>query len=78
MIMNDTELKLKVLLLKVFNLKEVPEDYLSFRLGDFTEWDSMGNFNLLLAVEEEFGIRFTIEQMGEIRSIQAILENLSA
>ncbi len=74
--MNNPETNLKVLLMKVFALKEDPSDFISLKLGDLEEWDSMGNFNLLLAVEDEFGIRFSVEQMGEIRSVRAILKCL--
>jgi acyl carrier protein len=74
--MNDAESNLKMIFVKVFALEKVPANFLSLQLGDLVEWDSMGNFNLLLAVEEEYGIRFSIEQIGEIRSIQEILENL--
>lgn len=74
--MNDAESKLKMIFVEVFALEKVPENFLSLQLGDLVAWDSLGNFNLLLAVEEEYGIRFSVEQMGEIRSIQDILEHL--
>jgi acyl carrier protein len=44
--------------------------------GDIEDWDSLGNFNLLLAFEEFYGIRFTMEEMTNIRSIQSIVEVL--
>lgn len=72
--MDDIELRLKAVIKKVFSLEEISTDFLSLQLGSLTKWDSLGNLNLLLAVEEEFGLRFTIDQMGEIRSIKDILE----
>jgi acyl carrier protein len=74
--MNNLESNLKILLMKVFALEEAPADFISLKLGDLEEWDSMGNFNLLLAVEDEFGIRFSVDQMGEIRSVRSILKCL--
>ena len=40
------------------------------------EWDSVQHLNLILALEEEFGIQFEpdeIEQMGSIEGILAVL-----
>ena len=72
--LNDTELKLRVLIKNVFSLEEIPADFLLLQLGSLARWDSLGNFNLLLAVEEEFGLRFSMDQMGEIRSVKDIIE----
>jgi acyl carrier protein len=41
------------------------------------EWDSVQHLNLILALEEEFGIQFEpeeIEQMGSIEGILAVLD----
>ena len=48
----------------------------SSKMDDFAEWDSIGNFNLLLAIESEFNIRFTSEEIIEINSIEQILNYL--
>jgi acyl carrier protein len=42
--------------------------------GDFDEWDSLGNLVLLLAIEEEFGIRFTQTELSEVCSVVRIKE----
>ena len=41
-------------------------------LGDTPEWDSLGHFNLLLAVEQSYNIRFTMDQMNEVKSLKDI------
>ena len=43
---------------------------------DFNEWDSLGNFNLLLAVEEFYSIRFTMEEITNIRSVEQLIQAL--
>lgn len=68
----ETE-KLKIILSSVFPGCQIPEDISSLKLGDLEEWDSLGNFNLLLAVEDEFSIKFDIEDMAVIKSIPDIL-----
>lgn len=45
-------------------------------LGSFEEWDSLGNFNLLLQVEDYAGIRFDADEISEIKTLAALLEAL--
>ena len=68
--------ELKELLSEVFANSEIPETISNVEINDITEWDSMGNFNLLLAVEERFNIRFGLEEMSEIRSVPSLVEAL--
>lgn len=68
--------ELKELLSEVFANSEIPETISNVEINDITEWDSMGNFNLLLAVEERFNIRFDLEEMSEIRSVPSLVEAL--
>ena len=47
-------------------------------MGDFEEWDSIGNFNLILAVEQKYKVQFEMENLDKIKSIKDIkkfLEN---
>lgn len=39
---------------------------------DIEGWDSMGHLNLILALEKEFGVRFEIEEIFQIRNIADI------
>ena len=72
--MNNLEIeRLKIILSKVFSGSTLPEDISNLKLGDLDEWDSLGNFNLLLGVEDEFSIKFDIEEMAVIKSIKEIL-----
>ena len=36
------------------------------KIYDFEKWDYMGNFNVLLAVEKNFKIKFSSNQFNEI------------
>ena len=67
---------LKELLSEVFSNSEIPESISEIGINDIPEWDSMGNFNLLLAVEEKYGIRFDLDEMSEIRSISSLVASL--
>jgi acyl carrier protein len=39
-------------------------------------WDSLGHLNLVIALEEEFGIRLSAEDMLAMRSVRAIRQIL--
>lgn len=39
---------------------------------DISEWDSLGHLKLLLGLEEEFGIQFSMEEAGTLSSLQDI------
>jgi acyl carrier protein len=42
------------------------------------KWDSLANLNLMLALEDAFGITLTVEQISDLRSVPAILAHLQA
>jgi acyl carrier protein len=37
-------------------------------------WDSLRNINLILALEEEFGIYFSDEQITEVLNVESIIQ----
>ena len=47
-----------------------------FQYGDVPESDSLGHMNLMMALEEQFGIEISTETIAELTSIKAILEYL--
>ena len=46
------------------------------KYGDIEEWDSFGHITILSAIESEFGISFTFEEISEIESIGNICDIL--
>ena len=53
-----------------------------FRRDDASTWDSMNHLRLISALEEAFGIRFTMKEVGEMESFgdvrQRVAERLQA
>lgn len=41
------------------------------------EWDSLKHINLILALEEEFDVQFSDEQIGNMINIRCIIQALS-
>ena len=64
------------ILYEVFSVNKFPKKIEELKYEDFNEWDSLGNFNLLLAVEEFYNIRFTIEEITNIRSVEQLIQAL--
>lgn len=60
------------LLKQQFPNSDVPDDVANLAVGSFPEWDSLAHFNFLLLVEENYDIRFTIEEMAELKSLSEI------
>ena len=46
------------------------------KVGCHELWDSMGHFNLLMTIEDEFNIKFTTKEVTELKSLAQIEESL--
>ena len=69
--MQQQEQKLKEVLSRIFNvsLDTITEDASP---DTIESWDSLRHMNLVLALEEEFGVEFTDDQVVEILSYKLI------
>jgi acyl carrier protein len=45
-----------------------------FRRDDAPSWDSLTHLRLVTALEEAFGIRFTMREVGQMETFEAIRE----
>jgi acyl carrier protein len=70
-------LKIKSVIEDVFEISLADKDISTLKLNDVEQWDSMGNMNLLLAIEEAYDVRFAVEEMEELNSIVSIVASLS-
>ena len=76
--MMEPKMNLRDILIQTFKNTSIPEEIKDLKMGDFDEWDSLGNFNLLLAVETEYKIQFDfneLENLTSIASIQKAIDN---
>ena len=65
-------MSLRQILIDTFTKSNIPENIDDLKMGDFEEWDSIGNFNLILAVEQKYKIQFDMENLDKIKSIKDI------
>jgi acyl carrier protein len=59
--------KLAAVFRDVFDLPELEIDGLT--RTNFPEWDSLAQVKLVIEIEEEFGVKFTIDQVANTRSV---------
>ena len=63
-------------------LSEVFDDVLGYdgiitddlSLDSLESWDSLGHVNLLMGIQMEFSIKFSIEEMQAIKSVKDIIQ----
>ena len=46
------------------------------KIHDYKNWDSLGNFNILLSIEKEFNIKFSTKEFSSLNSFHEILKNV--
>jgi len=45
--------------------------------GDFPQWDSLGHMELMILLEEQFGVEINADTITELVSVQAIYEHVA-
>ena len=71
------DINLREVLVEVFANSNIPKEIDDLKIGDFEEWDSLGNFNLILAIEQKYGIQFYMEDLENLTSIKEIKKSLN-
>ena len=71
------EERLKTVLAQVL---DIPSQAINDETAPATvaSWDSLKQMQIMLAIEDEFGVQFTDEQIHELQSFPAIRQALSA
>ena len=46
------------------------------KINDYKNWDSLGNFNILLEIEKTFEIKFTSKEFTTLNSFKDIYNNV--
>jgi acyl carrier protein len=64
------------ILREAFPSANLDDSFMQLKMDDIADWDSLGNFNLLLAFEEFYGVRFSTDEMSELKSIAMIVDAL--
>jgi len=49
----------------------------SFGLNSIPAWDSVGQLNVIMALESEFGVEFEADEFGDLTTVAAIRSRLA-
>ena len=69
----NIEQRVKQVFADLFEM-ELEEIENTLEMNDMEEWDSLMHIQLILALEKEFSIKFTTQQIFDMKSIVAIIE----
>lgn len=69
-------IKLNDIFKKIFPREKIPQKISNLKINDLKSWDSLGNFNLLLLVEDTYNVRFTQKELSSITSCKEIISYL--
>ena len=73
--------------MSVSTIIEIFQDILDVKKGtvslkttpsDFDQWDSVATVNIIVALEEEFGIKFKLEDIQTIKTVQDFVKLVHA
>ena len=69
--MNQIEQRIRNVLASVFSIdvENIPDNC---SYGSFEQWDSLSQMNLVVALEEEFGIHFSFEESSDMLNLAKI------
>ena len=70
--MKNNNKKIFEILKKIFSKSKIQKKIDKLKIGDIPQWDSLGNFNLLLEIEKEFGCRIDTKSFNKIKSVKDI------
>lgn len=67
--------KIRKIIAETLNVSEevITED---LSAGDIEQWDSMGNMAIISTIEERLGLEFPIEDLFELNSVKALVEEI--
>lgn len=77
--MNNQEIKEKIYAIVAEICETTPAEINdNTTIGDYPQWDSVGQLSILSNVEEAFGINFEPEEMMEIEDVKDIVAAVNA
>lgn len=69
------EVKFRECVIKALKLRS--EEYRpDLRIGDVEQWDSVAHLDLMSEIEQEFGVRFDLDEITTLTSLPELLSRL--
>ena len=58
----------------IFKKEKIPKKITNLEYGNFKSWVSLAHLNLMLTIEKKFKIKFSLNEMYELRSVKEIIK----
>ena len=53
-------------------IQALPQNFENLKIGDIEKWDSLNHMLFLMEIESEYSLKFSVDEMGDLISIQQI------
>ncbi|MEK6628249.1 MAG: acyl carrier protein [Bdellovibrionota bacterium] len=57
---------------RIFNIDLILTDEMTAR--DVPEWDSLAHIGLIIEIEDEFGLKFTVDDISDLKNVGEMIE----
>ena len=62
---------------EVFRKERIPKNIENLKFGSFDSWDSLAHLNLLILIEKNFKVKFSVKEMYKIKTIKEIIHKIN-
>ena len=63
---------LEQIFLNIMDIQAPPQNFENLKIGDIEKWDSLNHMLFLMEIESEYSLKFSVNEMGDLISIQQI------
>ena len=63
---------LEQIFLNIMRIQALPQNFENLKIGDIEKWDSLNHMLFLMGIESEYSLKFSVDEMGDLISIQQI------
>lgn len=73
---DDIQGRIRNVFMKVFDSVKLEDVIFDGKHEEFDEWDSLTHMNLVSALEEEFGISLSVDDISEMDTVTKVLQTV--
>ena len=63
---------LEQIFLNIMRIQALPQNFENLKIGDIEKWESLNHMLFLMEIESEYSLKFSVDEMGDLISIQQI------
>ena len=63
---------LEQIFLNIMRIQALPQNFENLKIGDVEKWDSLNHMLFLMEIESEYSLKFSVDEMGDLITIEQI------